>query len=657
MSISTVNVTIQMRKGLEKDFNASKLSPGEWAVSTDTKYVRMCFAPGVVVRMATYEGFEADMAQVQEILAECQDIQTAVDAMADLAEQHKNAAAASAKLSESWAKGGTNSRPGENTNNSKYFSDLAAVLTAEAEKLLDQAQKVIVAATQGALIPGGTVTFQNLPSNPATGYMYNISNDFTTDNRFVEGAGVFYRAGANVYWTADGKWDVLVGTQVTGVKGAKESTFHVGNVSLSAENIGAATREDFDDRFAINTKTFNALTDFPSSGSGFGVCTATNGITLYDGFTIPKYSRIIFANYGASADGALIAFAANGKTYTAIRNSGTWQNGEIFEIGLIHKHFPTGSTSSDIYEYADQVVAKSKFEIIYITTTKLSDAIFPSYSWGFIMHQHDVICITMWSYLGRTMYIDTRSLNGSWKGVNILGTAPINNLTTATPGAGSLDAYQGNVLDDKIKKSKTLTDFINIPSGADLKSDTYLVPGNYCCIANHIATTLINCPLKSAFTLDVSYGAGDSHYIKQTFTRFNGNGIVIRTLSRSTNQWQDEAKYLPSNVSNYTVPAPPTGTVFTSFRSWSCYIERMGKMRLLYMDIDANMEASPSDVLLFTIPDDYDKPSKSQLINYISSNGSPMTFIMDTSGNIKLNNRNKAVPSWPCRQVITYLAN
>lgn len=239
MAINTINATIQMRKGLERDFDADQMTAGEWAVSTDAKYVRMCFAPGIVLRMATYEGFEADMEEVQAILKECQDIQVSVDAMAKAAQNSKTSAEASSKLSESWAKGSTGVRPGENTNNSKYFSDLAKALTDEAEKLLDQAQKVIVAATQGALIPGGTVTFENLPTNPATGYMYNISNDFTTDSRFEDGAGVFYRAGANVYWTAGGKWDVLIGTQVTGVKGAKESSYRVGNVNLTPANIGA----------------------------------------------------------------------------------------------------------------------------------------------------------------------------------------------------------------------------------------------------------------------------------------------------------------------------------------------------------------------------------------------------------------------------------
>ena len=278
MAINTINATIQMRKGLERDFDADQMTAGEWAVSTDTKYVRMCFAPGIVLRMATYEGFELDMEEIQEILKECQDIQAAVDAMAKAAQKSKTDADKSAKLSESWAKGGTGVRVGENTNSSKYYSDQAKALTDEASDLLDQAQNVVVAATQGALIPGGTVTFENLPSNPAVGYMYNISNDFTTDSRFMEGSGIFYSAGANVYWTADGKWDVMVGTQVTGIKGANQTSYQKGNVSLSADDIGAVgTGGDI----SSNTVTFEQAVERAGITSGDTMSVAFGKLAKY----------------------------------------------------------------------------------------------------------------------------------------------------------------------------------------------------------------------------------------------------------------------------------------------------------------------------------------------------------------------------------------
>ena len=74
---------ILMRRGQEVNFDPNKMMPGEWAVSLDSKYVRMCFSPGVCVRMATYDAFESDMVQIQRILAECQTIEEAVERIND----------------------------------------------------------------------------------------------------------------------------------------------------------------------------------------------------------------------------------------------------------------------------------------------------------------------------------------------------------------------------------------------------------------------------------------------------------------------------------------------------------------------------------------------------------------------------------------------
>lgn len=72
-----------MRRGQEVNFDPNKMTPGEWAVSLDSKYVRMCFSPGVCVRMATYDAFEADMVKIQRILSECEAIEEAVTRIND----------------------------------------------------------------------------------------------------------------------------------------------------------------------------------------------------------------------------------------------------------------------------------------------------------------------------------------------------------------------------------------------------------------------------------------------------------------------------------------------------------------------------------------------------------------------------------------------
>lgn len=103
----------------------------------------------------------------------------------------------SATLSRSWAVGDTNTRSGEATNNSKYYSE-------QSKKYAD--------SWKGSLLPKGTILFSQLPtSNNIAGHMYNISNAFITDERFKDGSGFSYPAGTNVYWTVDEKWDCLSG--------------------------------------------------------------------------------------------------------------------------------------------------------------------------------------------------------------------------------------------------------------------------------------------------------------------------------------------------------------------------------------------------------------------------------------------------------------
>lgn len=80
-----------------------------------------------------------------------------------------------------------------------------------------QVQTAIRSAIGGVYVPQGTVAFAQLPSPAADklGYVYNVSDAFTTTGSFVEGSGKSYGAGANVACVLHGGiylWDVLGGT-------------------------------------------------------------------------------------------------------------------------------------------------------------------------------------------------------------------------------------------------------------------------------------------------------------------------------------------------------------------------------------------------------------------------------------------------------------
>lgn len=161
-------------------------------------------------------------------------------------------AADSATKAQSYAVGGTGSREGEDSDNAKYYYQQA---------------KDVSEGLKGGLQPHGTVAFADLPAlaDVSTGWMFNISDEFTTTDDFKEGAGNVIPAGANIYKTSDEKWDVLAGTPVTGIKGANEDTFRRGNVVLTAENVGAVpTGGDT----AENTVKFNTASERKNLASG-----------------------------------------------------------------------------------------------------------------------------------------------------------------------------------------------------------------------------------------------------------------------------------------------------------------------------------------------------------------------------------------------------
>lgn len=100
----------------------------------------------------------------------------------------------------------------------------------------------------GAFSPKGTVTFAELialkeSGAMAAGYLYHISDNFTTDENFRV-SGKACGAGTSVYYTVDDKFDCFVGTTVSGVKGEKEVEYRTGMVNITPNNIGAIPTTD-----------------------------------------------------------------------------------------------------------------------------------------------------------------------------------------------------------------------------------------------------------------------------------------------------------------------------------------------------------------------------------------------------------------------------
>ena len=117
-------------------------------------------------------------------------IEQALEAAEDAVEAAEDA--------EAWAvgeRGGVPVDPSDETyhNNAEYWAGQAAIYA------------------QGALRFQGSIPFASIPTTGQVGGdMYNITDDFTTDARFIEGSGKFCPAGTNIAWVAaSSKWDVL----------------------------------------------------------------------------------------------------------------------------------------------------------------------------------------------------------------------------------------------------------------------------------------------------------------------------------------------------------------------------------------------------------------------------------------------------------------
>lgn len=302
-----------MRGGGYTDFDPSKLRPREWAVvlqddpsARDGKAVYICFAAGNVKRISTYEDMKDDLISatddvIEQYVQAFNEIKTEVEwlknetlgyknttqakaaeaeSSAQTASEKSQSASASATISansadsseeyslrsKSYAVGTDGEvRPNDGKDNSKYYRD-------ECQRLYQNIEQLISSVTTGGLIPAGTVSFADLPLVPSLGYMYNISDDFVTDERFEDGTGKYYSSGTNVYWTANAKWDVLTGVAVLGVKGESEALYQTGYVNITKESMGLDKVENKTPREILegltSTDVTNALGYIPGSKDG-----------------------------------------------------------------------------------------------------------------------------------------------------------------------------------------------------------------------------------------------------------------------------------------------------------------------------------------------------------------------------------------------------
>jgi len=220
----------------------------------------------------------------------------------------------------------------------------AATSEANAKKYYEQA-KAISESFSGALRPMGTVTFANLPSvlSASAGDMYNISDEFVTTSDFVEGIGHTEPAGSNVYKTESGKWDVLAGSPVTGVKGEKDKVFGRGNVNITCASIGALpTDGDSQD----NTVTFTSNDSLTGDSTPPALLTSgeTHASILSKVSTVFKNVRWLLSKMGTTDISTLGDGTVTGALSTLNSNIGGKQN--MLDSPLFYRGIMKGDMNS-----------------------------------------------------------------------------------------------------------------------------------------------------------------------------------------------------------------------------------------------------------------------------------------------------------------------
>lgn len=246
-SATSTLATIQMRRGAEENFDPEQMTAGEWAVSTDSKKVWMCFMPGLVLRMATYEAFEKDMEEIRAILVEAQDIQLAIQTWY--------------KLAESYAHGGTGVREGEETDNAKYYAEQAKASADNAASLAD----IGIMTTEKAGIgkpDGETITVD------ADGTMHAIGGggaegDFASKSIYGDDAISLGRTGST------GDKSIAYGTGVT-ASGIRAVSLGVNNVSSGANSFSSGAYNESVGSNSVSFGNNNVSIDSYSFSEGCG---------------------------------------------------------------------------------------------------------------------------------------------------------------------------------------------------------------------------------------------------------------------------------------------------------------------------------------------------------------------------------------------------
>ena len=308
--IATLNfwMDVQMDPAAEGDISESEI-PSIIAEATEQMHRAEAAANSATASetaAATSESNAATSATAAEASAtEAAGSATAAQAAKTGAETAQTAAANSATAAETsaqsahdWAVGTSAGGTPSDTNNAEYFSNQAEHYAAQFGR---------------ALKWQGSILFANLPTTGMeNGDLYDITDEFTTDSRFVIGAGHVERAGTDVIWNATlSKWDI--------------NTPNPADVLSVAGHTGAVTADQI-----LNAPTVDTTT--PTDDDLVEIGATSNGVTSWTKRTlgklwtyirgkIPTMTGATSTTPGASG---MVPAPTSGDEDKVLKGDGTW---------------------------------------------------------------------------------------------------------------------------------------------------------------------------------------------------------------------------------------------------------------------------------------------------------------------------------------------
>lgn len=198
----------------------------------------------------------------------------------------------------------------------------------------------------GLYMKGSVNTFADLPKNPNAGDLYNIVNACVDDN------GTSIRAGDNVFYTAEGKWDNMAGFVDTSIYVEKET-----GKQLSANDFTNALKTKLE---GLENYTLPTASETVKGGVMIGTGLKMSGDTL----NVVDHLPFVGATKTKDGQEGLVYAPAAGDNDKFLRGDGYWANIPIDDINFVAAGGDSKAVVADIFSYPPNIPGMLWMDII-----------------------------------------------------------------------------------------------------------------------------------------------------------------------------------------------------------------------------------------------------------------------------------------------------